>query len=131
MNESILYGIIRTDIPDMNPGKAAAQLMHGANLFEDYVDKQYDDILIEYYTEWRGDRGFGTTITVMADFETIKDMVHSHIAHSNFIIDETYPFRGFDGQIYTMEQTTGAWAFLTPHSKLENWELIKSLPLMP
>lgn len=141
--EPVLYYISRLDIPDLNPGKAVAQGMHGAGLFERYVYHQaiasspdYRDKLIESHKRWSGvehegqmGRGFGTTIVLSAELLTIFDTVNQ-MDHSGMVTDDSYPYRNYYGDVYTAPYITGGWVFLTPHCPEEDWETIKQLPLM-
>ena len=80
----ILYILIRDDLPSLNPGKAMAQSIHAGHLFtRDFTGTKS-------YKEWAGDRGFGTTVTLSANKETI-DRVRKGALYSGWVVDPTYP----------------------------------------
>ena len=82
--EYILYILVRNDLPSLNPGKAMAQAIHAGHLFS---SKHHKD---KAYKEWASDRGFGTTVTLSADFHDINRLVGSHPA-GEWVMDPTYP----------------------------------------
>lgn len=107
MKEPILYLLMRTDIPSMNPGKLAAQASHVTNAFESHVQRllknnpRENDYIIEGYKKWKNEtpQGFGTAICLGFDDWlpldiTIKDEIQKDenlISISDVIIDPTYP----------------------------------------
>jgi peptidyl-tRNA hydrolase len=112
-----LYIIVRKDIPDLSPGKLGAQTAHAQAGFSQYEKSTYpdhDSIEIAFeqaVSEWKGNRSFGTTIVL----EVNRDQLYSEIdtfTHSGFIIDPTYPWRNFYGELQLSEVTTCGWIFV-------------------
>jgi len=80
----ILYILVRNDLPSLNPGKAMAQAVHAGHLFS---AKYHED---KAYKEWAGDRGFGTTVTLSADFHDINRLIGGQPS-GGWVMDPTYP----------------------------------------
>jgi peptidyl-tRNA hydrolase len=84
-----LYILVRNDLPSMNPGRAMAQAAHAANqlVFEHGKDRRIVD--------WQEDRGFGTTICLSADKQTIYSIIkraqkRKHLV--GLVYDPTYKY---------------------------------------
>ena len=87
-----LYILTRTDLPSMNPGKAAAQVGHACNAF---VYENPPDMNLDVF-EWQNqtEQGFGTTITLSVTFHQLLDIQRSLCSNARFEIvnDPTYPY---------------------------------------
>lgn len=78
--------MVRDDLPSLNPGKAMAQAIHAGHLFSANNHKT------QAYKDWAEDRGFGTTVTLSADKQTIDKLVDSvPTPQSGWVVDPTYP----------------------------------------
>lgn len=128
--EPLLYCIIRTDIADMNPGKAAAQAMHAQAEFQGWIADQVGTMAFENYAEWKEDRTFGTTLVVLGSMNDIERVLSANV-DSGVVVDPTYPIRNYYGDVFTTSDITCAWVFLTPDSSEDDWEMMKTFPLMP
>ena len=107
MKEPILYLLMRTDIPSMNPGKLGAQTSHVTNAFENKIqdliktNPRENEYVIEGYKKWKSStsQGFGTAICLGIDdwlnlIITIKDNIQRDktiISISDVIVDPSYP----------------------------------------
>lgn len=93
-NKTILYILIRNDLPSMNAGKAMAQASHASAQF---VNKMIDKEDLSY-VQWSNEgKGFGTTIVLEGSYSDIKNITSDIIIggyEKGNIIDETYPFKG-------------------------------------
>ena len=113
-----LYIIMRRDIQDMNPGKAMAQAAHAQADFMSYM-MEVNDYGLEYILDqWCEDRNFGTTTVLSADMDQIKSIT-DNIKHSGVTVDPTYPWRNWQGDVYTSRKVTCAWAFVFEPSEKE------------
>lgn len=124
-----LYIMIPMDIPDGNPGKMMAQAAHAQALFSREMNKRKQDLsalekypnlaltssLLDSYDSWlkEGD-GFGTTIVLSCLSQDILENYGSekHLV-SGKVIDPTYPWRNFYGELFVKEQLTAGWVFIT------------------
>lgn len=137
-----LYGLIRTDIDSMNPGKAIAQGMHAANAFDHAIeDLRAENPAMEWtpaqqarkaailddVEAWRKytRQGFGTTITLGSiregadskrlDIETIRaavEFVRAAGFPAEVVHDDTYPL--VDGSVvHLIPLDTTAYVFGT------------------
>jgi hypothetical protein len=92
-----VYVLLRTDLPSMNPGKAAAQVHHaGVQLTHHYNGRQ---LLLDYIDDGAasGADGFNTTIVLGASIDDIiqcKLMQESSNVEclTGSITDPSYPF---------------------------------------
>lgn len=120
-----LYIIMRSDIADMNPGKAMAQAAHAQADFDEWVQMldagvspQYKEI-ISAILEWKDGRSFGRTLVLSGTQEQIKafDAVGSFCG---ITVDPTYPWRNYYGEVFLSNEITCSWAFvcdLNPEDK--------------
>lgn len=115
--EPILYMIMRSDIPDMNPGKLGAQAFHIGNDFEMWVRDlesqagQYGELL-SHIEKWReGAKTSGTVICLSATKSEILETVYK-TDFSDYFTDPTYPWRNWYGEFFLSEEITGAWFFV-------------------
>ena len=84
-----LYLLVRNDLPSMNAGRAMAQAAHAANqlVFENPGNS--------HIKNWQADRGFGTTICLAANRETIVEIVNKAKINSDLAgltYDPTYKY---------------------------------------
>lgn len=97
----ILYILMRNDLASLNPGKAVAQGAHAANVMQTRIDQEGSIDQKAILSEWLGDRGFGTTITLSVDDRQMQKILDLHTNHprvQNFsvagvVVDPTYPLR--------------------------------------
>lgn len=114
--EPTLYIIMRTDIQDMNPGKAIAQGSHATDDFEAWVavinqqSDQYGELLGEIST-WREDRSFGRVIVLESSLDEMKHIVQTN-DFAGLTTDPTYPWRNYYGDVFLSEEITAAWCFI-------------------
>ncbi len=119
-NYPLLYILMRTDLESMNPGKAVAQGVHAGHQFvheveilrnkiggsgvggkpEDVFPNKYN--IISMYDSWstRTGDGFGTTICLSVDDDTLHRVVAAGKTmrlFSNITHDPSYPLR--DGSV--------------------------------
>ena len=94
----VLYILMRTDLPSLNPGKAMAQSGHACNAFINCVSglnkKQLGDLALEVKM-WAETttQGFGTVLVLGAtkqDIHMIKTRWKDKLY--NFVVDPTYPY---------------------------------------
>jgi len=89
MKEPYLYILMRTDLPSMGAGRAAAQASHAASAFA----KKYGHT--KEYKEWAGEttQGFGTAIVLGVTNDPMGE-IHKAAFHQKFateqIVDPDY-----------------------------------------
>lgn len=113
-----LYLIGRSDIPQMNAGKLAAQAAHAASEFEAHVATTAPDtVLRDMYSKWREDRKFGVTITLIGTDNEIRELLSTQL-HRGYVHDPTYPMFNAQGDMFTWPLDTVGWCFPTNTSQL-------------
>jgi len=128
MDEPVLYIIVRNDMASMNPGKAAAQACHAANLAVGLATL----CSMPFLQTWLDSgKGFGTTIVLVGAIDDIQRTLlflpNSDEIISGTVVDPTYPIR--DGQVtHEIPITTAAYFF---GSKSLLSEILRFYPLMP
>lgn len=97
MIKTILYILMRNDLPSMNVGKAIAQASHASAQFINNYRKTFEG---EPYTSyWLNEgKGFGTTVVLEGSKDSIKKIVSnvknkSYCHYNGAVIDTTYPFK--------------------------------------
>ena len=115
-----LYILMRTDIPQMNPGKLGAQAAHAGTQFVFDVLSREDEELREQMTVWaeQGGGGFGTKITLAATEEQILDVTNSMAQQAvpkGLVVDPTYPLTNYFGEFFTRSELTCGYVFM-PHT---------------
>ena len=135
LDEPRLYIIMRKDIYDMNPGKLAAQAAHAGTKF---VKKAFlngeNSKLMNSYLEWDDGRGFGTKITLAAtkaDIQETMDFMQDLDVTSGTVVDPTYPFRNYFGEMFTAEELTCAYVFAPRDVPQEALDYLRKFPLHP
>jgi peptidyl-tRNA hydrolase len=119
--DMVVYVLLRTDLPSMNPGKAAAQTHHaGVQMMGKHVKRQlvkdYVGDGIEHGADW-----FNTTVVLGATLDDIvqrkqaADLAGEHTVVVGTVTDPSYPF-----VVETMEI-----ASLIPESTAK---LVKQMP---
>jgi peptidyl-tRNA hydrolase len=112
-----LYILIRNDLASMCPGKAAAQAAHAANRFIYDLRKMHTNKSRHYDAiAWWEDEcnGFGTTITLGADLETLLRTVKSFENGDypcGIINDPTYPIQD-GGFVHHIDIVTTGYIFV-------------------
>jgi len=96
-DKSVLYILMRNDMPSMNIGKAMAQASHASNQF---IHSHKDDSEVKHWMK-QTDYGFGTVIVLSATGEEVNeidsicnDLYHQEnykIIH-DIVTDPTYPY---------------------------------------
>ena len=123
--ENRLYIIMRSDLWDMNPGKLAAQAAHAQADFEEWArDQDYDTQ--DRIREWREDRSFGVTIVLSATKDEILSVTNTDFG--GVVIDPTYPWMNWYGDMFTSEELTCGWLF-SCDINTDDLETIAELPL--
>lgn len=104
--EYVLYILMRTDLPSMNPGKAMAQASHASNKFVFDVKNMNTNSLSEQ-TDWlygqaklwqlQTDQGFGTVLVLGCEKKDIENLMSlGQMPSSNYfcgtVTDPTYPY---------------------------------------
>jgi len=133
--EPTLYIIMRSDIPDMNPGKAMAQAAHAQSDFDakmlevaknPEVEASRKELLLDY-AEWTEDRNFGRTIVVSATEDEIDRISYAGKV-AGFTVDPTYPWRNYWKEVFVTDEVTCGWIFVCD-TYAEDVDLVKDLPL--
>jgi len=128
-NSSTLYIIMREDLPDLNPGKGMAQAAHAQALFTQGMLDHYD------YEDWCGKDGFGRTLVVIDTLENIKHVTDNVLdGHAGIVVDPTYPYRNYHGNLFTTSTETCGWFFSTPYMREEHplkSEMVSNMRLHP
>lgn len=107
-----LYIVVREDIADLNPGKMAAQTAHAQADFDAHVETQYlDDQFQSAHIAWCETRNFGVTLVLSTTLDKIKE-IKQRIAHSDYVVDPTYPWRNWYGKTFVTNEITCLWAFV-------------------
>lgn len=122
-----LYIIMRRDLYDMNPGKAIAQGGHAVSEFESDIKNlgssgyyfPFESEMESGYQNWRDQSSsglFGTKIVLWATREQMDNIIHNIIPSqkptiSGEVVDDTYPYRNWQGEVYTREETTCWYVF--------------------
>ena len=109
----VLYILMRTDLPSMNPGKAMAQASHASNAFmfnatNEFRSKPEDTpLVIQHAINWSSetDQGFGTVLVLGAtmddivkvrEFDVLNTATDLESGRMNIlfeeVIDPTYPY---------------------------------------
>jgi predicted transcriptional regulator len=92
----VLYILCRTDMESLrNPGLLAAQACHAANAAVHECGTHEHRAAMSFW-QLETSQGFGTTITLDVDYQTMKDVVATcqlYGAHAGIILDPTYPLR--------------------------------------
>lgn len=109
----VLYILMRTDIPSMNPGKAMAQASHASNAFvsklnelrklakdnndkRDYIPHQLE--MEAHGWETSTDQGFGTVLVLGCELDDIRKIAGSVQVEQptdllfGSVVDPTYPY---------------------------------------
>ena len=129
--EPTLYILARSDIPDLNPGKCAAQSAHAQADFNQYIKTRVkDDYRLDIaYAEWTQDRNFGRTLVLEVNLSELQ-LVTELLNHSGQTTDPTYPFRNFYGELKTSNIVTCGWAFVYEESDNQlSLDVLTKLPL--
>lgn len=116
LNEPRLYILVRSDIPQLNPGKLGAQAAHAASKFvRDVFTKS--DAEVDEYEAWDEGRGFGTKITLTATEDQIKEtvMYANQVGDlmTGVVVDPSYPMTNHYGEYFTRPELTCAYVFAT------------------
>ena len=99
-NELVLYILMRSDLPSMNPGKAMAQASHASNAMTFNADcLDDDDPRRSMVVDWlnQTDQGFGTVLVLECNKDDlweiqskINDFKEEEFLYDD-VIDPTYP----------------------------------------
>jgi len=129
--EPTLYIIMRTDLPDCNPGKSVAQGSHATNDFEQWKRTILQDVdhygdLISEFERWQENRSFGRCIVLEGTKAEIEDVVRNN-DFAGMTVDPTYPWRNWYGDLFLSEEVTCGWCFICNETTPS--ELLTQLPL--
>jgi hypothetical protein len=129
--EPTLYIIMRTDLPDMNPGKGMAQASHATDDFNAWkalmiANPHTYGGLISEFERWQEHRSFGRVIVLQGTLEEMNAVVCSN-DFCGLTVDDTYPWCNFYGELFLSEETTAAWCFICDETLPS--EALTSLPL--
>lgn len=114
--EPTLYILMRSDIQDMNPGKAMAQAAHAQADFDEWASELMDwsdhsqDIL-DQVDVWREDRSFGRTLVLSATKAKIEAVAMS-TQYAGITVDPTYPWHNYYGDLFLSNEVTCGWLFV-------------------
>jgi len=129
-----LYIIMRSDLPDLNPGKGMAQAAHAQADFDNIVIKVTADIdfpgregFLEGFEKWSEDRNFGRTIVLSATEDEIDRISYAGNV-AGFTVDPTYPWKNYYGEMFVTEEVTCGWIFVCDVFE-SDLALVKDLPL--
>lgn len=132
--EPTLYIIMRADLPDMNPGKMAAQASHATddfNAWQKHVESTHlhegaDNLLVSELAVWKEDRNFGRCIVLSGTLKEMEEVVSTN-DFAGLTTDPTYPWRNWFGRLFLTEEITAAWCFIcdetTPSEALAKLKL--------
>jgi peptidyl-tRNA hydrolase len=133
-----LYILGRTDIYQMNGGKFGAQAGHAATKFvfdtiNSTIDTTTADRLKKEIRDWAAQGGgFGTKITLAATqaeiLETVEWMQYEDMA-SDIVIDESYPFTNYKGDLFTAKELTCAYVFADTDTPAHVMEYLRKFKL--
>ncbi len=99
----VLYILMRTDLPSMNPGKAMAQASHASNAFIHRMDTKGTGktAINDMVNAWRieTEQGFGTVLVLGATgnqinniLTDVKTLLPADVM-ADAVIDPSYPYR--------------------------------------
>jgi len=116
-----LYLLLRTDLPDMNPGKGIAQGSHATDDFNAWVRSLVngpDDnsALLSEVERWKEDRNFGTVLVLEATLAEMEEVVRTN-EFAGLTVDPTYPWRNHYGVLFLTKETTAGWCFMCNETK--------------
>lgn len=114
--EPTLYILMRSDIQDMNPGKAMAQAAHAqadfdswATELKDWPDHSQD--ILDQVDVWREGRSFGRTLVLSATKAEIEAVANA-TQFAGVTVDPTYPWRNYYGDVFLSNEVTCGWLFV-------------------
>jgi peptidyl-tRNA hydrolase len=132
-----LYIVVRTDIPQLNPGKLGAQAGHAATQFVfDTLDKQVSETM-QQMDNWRQQAGggFGTKITLAATEAEIEEALPylntEFSLPTGIVVDPTYPMTNYFGDFFTREELTCGYVFAPTSTPAAALEYLKQFSLHP
>jgi hypothetical protein len=94
----VVYVLLRTDLPSMNTGKAAAQVHHAG---VQMMSKHHLHVLVQKYLQMGVDQGadfFNTTIVLGASLDQIREALYTTKGYiqsdivADVVTDPSYPF---------------------------------------
>lgn len=132
-----LYILVRTDIPQLNPGKLGAQAGHAGTQFVFDVLDQSNTDLVKDMADWRnqGGGGFGTKITLAATEAEIREVIPAMAGRYNLqaglVVDPTYPMLNYFKKPFTREELTCGYVFCPPATPAAALDELKVFDLHP
>jgi hypothetical protein len=134
LTEPRLYIIVRSDIADLTPGKLGAQTGHAASMLARQVFDSNDASIIASYKQWEGNRMFGTKIVLSATKDNIDSLIDTMSLHQpnpyyGTVVDPSYPFRNYFGEMFTAKEMTCAFVFVTSELADEPLRILRKYPL--
>lgn len=122
------------DVPDMNPGKTAAQAAHAAQEMTAAIATTDNQFIKDQYRLWCEDRAFGTTIVleavtpdIISIVKGLGDRTYDEWGIGDYVIDPTYPFKNYYGEVFTSSTVTCGWLFLTENTPQEFTDKFREL----
>lgn len=130
--EPTLYILMRSDIQDMNPGKAMAQVAHAQADFDrwitDLMDRHIDNRAeLSQVRVWKDGRSFGRTLVLSATKAEIEAVALA-TQFAGVTVDPTYPWRNYYGDVFLSNEVTCGWMFLCDVNA-DNKSLVENLKL--
>jgi peptidyl-tRNA hydrolase len=132
--EPRLYILVRTDIPQLNPGKLGAQAAHAGTKFMRHALNLRDDSVNVELSAWEGNRGFGTKITLAAteeDIITAVGVMEEMGLIADVVVDPSYPMTNYFGEHFTREELTCAYVFAPRTVSKEALAYLRKFSLHP
>ncbi len=97
---TVLYVLMRGDLPSMNGGKAIAHGAHAGGMATKIAQDPKSSlaaIIREQFSAWEGDRGFGVTLAIeVPSLDMLRGVVETASRAGYFadlVVDDTYPYR--------------------------------------
>lgn len=134
LDEPRLYIIVRSDLYDLNPGKLGAQTGHAGSKFAHECLTSNDKALKEQYALWAADRGFGTKIVLtatQAEMRLASSDAGAMGLMTGMIVDHTYPFTNYFGQVFTSVELTCMYVFAPTNVPQEALDYLRQFKLHP
>ena len=114
--EPTLYILMRSDIQDMNPGKAMAQAAHAQADFDEWATElmdwpEHSQDIIDQVDVWKENRSFGRTLVLSATKAEIEAVALA-TQFAGVTVDPTYPWRNYYGDVFLSNEVTCGWLFV-------------------
>lgn len=124
----ILYLVVRSDLPDMNPGKLGAQTSHMTSDFHAWAYYNFD-LYNNEINLWQENRNFGTVLTKSATYREMADIGILSTRFCGFTTDTSYPWRNWYKKLFLTSEITGGWFFANELMVETQIKALERLPL--